>query len=260
VAGPNTLQTVAPSDDSESDPDGYLEPSNGISFTTSSTAGLPGAFKRRSARVQKGQIACILPSAKAGEYMADHPFWVVRVRRITKKKHTIQYLGDKFLGNYYALRGVNKTQDHTDVFAAGSITFLHWDIKMIGAGKTHFGKISHEDLKVLSSDRRVAWQLESDTAEMRATSAPKERKARGGRSGRGRLPDAAAAISVVSSSSPCTLAPSAAVTASTRHMSPLTSSSVTTTGSSTLVNSATPVEVTEHMHTHHKKTCFHAAG
>jgi len=57
--------------------------------------------------------------------MADKPFCLVKVLRITARHINLQYFGGKFLKTYQSL--LNKGgRDSTDIFEIGAITFYHW--------------------------------------------------------------------------------------------------------------------------------------
>ena len=115
-------------------------------------------------------MAAILPFGHPDDFMMDHPFWVVKVKRITKQSHTVQYFGGEFLGPYYPLHdGVRTTKTYVEKFKAGVLRFLHWDLKMTKPGKSHIGTIHKDDLAVLSAHKDVKWTLSDRTAEARAT-------------------------------------------------------------------------------------------
>ncbi len=115
-------------------------------------------------------MAAVLPFGQPGDFMMDHPFWLVKVVRITKRFHTVQYFGGNFLGPYYPLHnGVEKSKNYVEKFQAGVLRFLHWDVRMVKPGKANIGKIHKEDLVVLSEHKEVKWTLPSRTAEVRAS-------------------------------------------------------------------------------------------
>ena len=97
--------------------------------------------------------------------MSDHPFWLVKVQRITNKHHYLLYLGDQFLKPYYALSRPGTNHDWVEKVTAGETTYLHWNIKMVNKGKRNFGAPSKADQRVLSLDKRVPWQLDEHKAQ-----------------------------------------------------------------------------------------------
>jgi hypothetical protein len=160
-------------DESESVDEGYLEPEEGLLAANMARSSLPKAYQDRPTHVRKGDFAAVLPMSSSSSspsvsspvWMGDQAFWIVRVLRITKHHHDLQWLGDKFLGPYYRLSRPNERRDWVDRVPAGAVTFLHWGIQMVGPKKTHYGKPSAGDLKVLSLDARVLWQLDEHKAE-----------------------------------------------------------------------------------------------
>ena len=97
--------------ESESEPDGYAEPSDGMPSTLRQGQTLPIAYRKRGANVTKGTFAVVPVPADVdpSDSMHDHPFWVVRVARITNKHHYLHFYGDKFLQNLYPLSKAGNT-------------------------------------------------------------------------------------------------------------------------------------------------------
>lgn len=95
--------------------------------------------------------------------MCDQAFWIVEIIRLTANHITIQYYGDKFLDVYSPLF-INRAR-YTETFLRTELTVLHWNIKLTGKYKAGGGKISKQDLRVLSRDVRVAWELPEHSSE-----------------------------------------------------------------------------------------------
>ena len=129
----------------------YLEPADGMAHIRQGA--IPAVYIQRNKLVQTGDFAIIKGSSEPGEYMGDHPFWVVRITKMTNKKHWIQYFGDTFLGTYQPLH-------YIESFPAASITYLHWGFTLAGSSK-HGGTLKQADLKVLSLNVDLPWQLPS---------------------------------------------------------------------------------------------------
>jgi hypothetical protein len=141
------------------------------------TASYPIAYRNRPNAIRKGMFAVIPCSAVYGEWMADQPFWLVKVLRITARHITLQYFGDKFLKTYQPL--LNKGgRDSTDTFEIGTLTFYHWFTALVSKTKGGGGKISKGDQKVLSYDVRIAWTLPEHDPNLKARSKPKDKPKR----------------------------------------------------------------------------------
>ena len=177
---PSSQSEEEGSDEEGSDVEGCTEPSDGMPASMPSGKKYPVAFTRRGDQVSKGTIAAILPLPRKGEWMENHPFWIVRVIRLTRTTHTLQYYGDQFLKPYYPLSPPGRPKaDYVESFPAGSITFLHWDIQMVKAKRGCLGVPSAGDLRVLSLDQRICWQLPEHEAKTVAAKKRKETKQAG---------------------------------------------------------------------------------
>ena len=109
--------------------------------------------------------------------MADKPFCLVKVLRITARHINLQYFGGKFLKTYQSL--LNKGgRDSTDTFEIGALTFYHWFTALVSKTKGGGGKISKGDQKVLSYDVRIAWTLPEHDPNLKARSKPKDKPKR----------------------------------------------------------------------------------
>ena len=108
----------------EADVAEYVEPDDGMPTIRLGTA--PVAYTRRNKGIKAGDFAVIVPEAEEGEWMGDHPFWLVKVVRLTTHKHVLHFFGDQFLGPYYPLIKSDGS-DYVDEFPKGAITYVHWD-------------------------------------------------------------------------------------------------------------------------------------
>ena len=140
---------------SSTTPNEYAEPNRGDELPSSLRANqkLPKALENRPYTIKQNMFVILLRPEDFKGWMDDHPFWLAKVVKITPTHHHLYYYGDKFLGSYYPLTLNNKP--FIDVVQAGSVTYMHWNAKMVSGGK----KISQEDLKVVSIDRRIPWTL-----------------------------------------------------------------------------------------------------
>ena len=127
---------------------------------------VPKAYKTRGEKIKKGMIVAVHSSGQPGvDWMADHPFWLAKVWRISRHHLWLHFLGDKFLEVYRLLENADGS-DHIAKYNRKSITILHWNIKLVGYGKKrqYVGKLSAGDQRVLSLDARVPWCLSKHTA------------------------------------------------------------------------------------------------
>jgi len=141
----------------------YREPSSGIALIHRSA--LPKAFSSREPVVRVGDFAIILHTSSPADWMGTHPFWLVRIVRMTNRRHWLHYYGPEFLKSYKGLHppGQPKT-DYVDEFASGSVTYIHWGFKLAS------NKIKVADLKVVSLDTRVPWVLPSSSSSSSSSS------------------------------------------------------------------------------------------
>ena len=127
-------------------------------------------YRTRGERVEKGMFVAVHCSASGDEKMAGQPFWIARVKRVSKRHVTLHYYGPKFLGLYVAL-----CEDEVLTYRRDAITFLHWNIKLVGHRRDGGGRLSAGDQSVLSLDDRVPWRLDKHSATIMGRS--KKRKA-----------------------------------------------------------------------------------
>ncbi len=148
-------QAVAAS--SEVDVDEYEEPLNGLEAVRKSS--LPSAYTNRHSSVRKGDLAIVLPD-KADGWMGHHPFWVVKVTRMTNKRHWLHFYGPDFLGSYRPLHPQNQPKgSYIEEYRAGDVTYIHWGFKLSGGKHGKTGKLKVVDLRVVSLHSSVSWQL-----------------------------------------------------------------------------------------------------
>ena len=144
--------------DSESDEEGYRVLTDGMDRTIPYSRA-PVAYKKRPQRIQKGMFVAMEPLETAeDDPLRDHPFWLVRVHRLTKRHVWLWYYGPKFLGSYKPLLRADGS-DYVEKFEIDNLTFFHWNIQLVSKSRLG-GKISKNDLVVLSRDVNLPWALD----------------------------------------------------------------------------------------------------
>lgn len=143
--------------DSESDVEGYSENTDGLTILRSGQS-KPVAYVRRGNRIKKEMFIATMPDP-SDEHMGEHPFWIQKVIRITRRRVKVHYYGPSFLGVYKPLVNVDDNgADYVDVFQRTDFTTLHWNISLVGGFKSHDGgRLSAPDRRYLSLDVRVPW-------------------------------------------------------------------------------------------------------
>ena len=152
-----TMNQLEDATSSGSEDEGFREETDGMALMRSGRSA-PVAYQSRGDLIKKGMFVATLPSPDdEGGWMSGHPFLIAKVTRVTKKYFWLHYYGDQFLGVYRALTD-NEGDDWICKYERGSITILHWNIKLTGSYKGGGGKLSAGDQRVLGFDTRVLWE------------------------------------------------------------------------------------------------------
>ena len=85
-------------------------------------------------------------------------------------------MGINFLGFTVRLQTMKLGDDWICKYERGSITILHWNIKLTGSYKGGAGKISAADQRVLGMDTRVLWSYQGASKRPREKESNSETK------------------------------------------------------------------------------------